>query len=98
MRYCFDVAKNAANRAKHGFDLSDAPRVIESGAVLTFRDRRFDYGEDRFITIGPLEDKLVVVVTAETDDVVRVISMREATSHEKEIFRSQGRRSATADR
>jgi len=98
MRYCFDVAKNAANRAKHGFDLSHAPRVIESGAVLTFRDRRFDYGEDRFITIGPLEDKLVVIVTAETDDVVRVISMREATSHEKEIFRSQGRRSAAADR
>ena len=96
MRYCFDEAKNAANRAKHGLDLTDAPRVVEGGVALTFRDRRFDYGEDRFITIGPLDEKLVVVVTAETDDLVRVISMREATPHEKEIFRSQGRRS-TAD-
>jgi uncharacterized DUF497 family protein len=89
MRYFYDIAKNAANLSKHGLELSEAACVIESGLAMTFRDSRFDYGEDRFITIGPLDEKLVVVVTAETDDIVRVISMREATQHEKEIFRSR---------
>jgi uncharacterized DUF497 family protein len=56
MRYSFDAAKNEANRIRHGLDLADAARVIESGCAVTFRDCRFDYGEDRFVTIGPLAD------------------------------------------
>ena len=31
MRYSFDPAKQASNLKKHGFDLADAAKVIESG-------------------------------------------------------------------
>lgn len=89
MQYTFDAGKRAVNLVKHGLDLAQARQVIESGLTVTFEDRRFDYGEDRFVTIGPLDDKLVVVVTAERDEHVRVISMREATNDEKEIYRAQ---------
>lgn len=78
---------NASNLKKHGFDLADAQRVIESGATVTFEDRRFDYDEERFVTLGPLGDILVAIVSAESDDHIRIISMRKAVSHEQAIYR-----------
>ncbi len=87
MRYSFDKKKRATNLDKHGLDLADAKLVIESGLTVTFEDRRFDYGEQRYVTIGPLKDELVVVVTTENDDEVRIISMRKASKDEKTIYR-----------
>ena len=43
------------------------PLVIESGHTVTFEDRRFDYGEQRFITLGVLRWDVVAIATAETD-------------------------------
>jgi uncharacterized DUF497 family protein len=87
VRYSFDPAKQASNLKKHGFDFADAHRVIESGKTVTFEDRRFDYGEERYVTLGPLGDTLVVVVTAETEDRIRILSMRKADRHEQAIYR-----------
>ena len=92
MRYVYDPAKKAANLRKHGFDFDDASKVIESDATVTFEDRRFDYGEQRFITLGLLDADVVVVVTTETDEEIRIISMRKAEQNEQEIyFRNLGR-------
>ncbi len=87
MRYSFDSAKRAANLKKHGLDLADAQKVIESGQTVTFEDRRFNYGEQRFVTLGPLDKTLVAIVTAETEDHIRIISMRKADRHEQTIYR-----------
>lgn len=87
MRFSFDPAKQARNLKKHGLDLADAHRVIESGETVTFEDRRFAYGEERFVTLGPLGDALVVIVTAETEHHIRIISMRRADRHEQGIYR-----------
>ena len=43
--------------------------MIESGLTVTFEDRRFDYGEERLVTLGPLGDTLVAIVTAESGKV-----------------------------
>ncbi|MCB1766326.1 MAG: BrnT family toxin [Candidatus Competibacteraceae bacterium] len=65
---------------------------MESEANVTFEDRRFDYGEPRFITLGLLNGEVVVVVTTETDQEARIISMRKATNHEQTLyFRTVGR-------
>jgi uncharacterized DUF497 family protein len=87
VRYSFDPAKRATNLKKHGFDIADARYVIESGMTVTFEDRRFDYSEERFVTLGPLGDVLVVIVTAETEDHIRVISMRKADRYEQALYR-----------
>ena len=78
MQFSFDPAKRASNQKKHGLDLAHAPQVIESGQTVTFEDRRFAYGEARFVTLGPLGDVLVAIATAESVDHVRIISMRKA--------------------
>ncbi|HMW57434.1 MAG TPA: BrnT family toxin [Accumulibacter sp.] len=88
MRYTHDPKKRAANLKKHGYDFEDAPQVIESGRTVTFEDRRFDYDEQRFITLGVLREEVVVITTAETDEEIRVISMRKAERNEQEIYYS----------
>jgi uncharacterized DUF497 family protein len=86
MRYTHDPKKRTANLKKHGYDFNDAPQVIESMATVTFEDRRYDYEEQRFITLGVLRGNVVAIATAETDNEIRVISMRKAERHEEEIY------------
>jgi hypothetical protein len=86
MRYTHDAKKRAANLRKHGYDFKDAPQLIESAATVTFEDRRFDYDEQRFITLGMLRGNVVIIATAETDEEIRVISMRKAERNEEEIY------------
>lgn len=88
MRYTFDPEKRAANLKKHGYDFEDAPQVIESDRTVTFEDRRFAYDEQRFVTLGMLRGEVVVITTAETDEEIRLISMRKAERNEQEIYYS----------
>lgn len=59
--------------------------MIESNRTVTFEDHRFDYDEQRFITLGMLRGKVVVITTTETDEEIRVISMRKAEQNEEQI-------------
>ena len=86
MRFTFAPAKQSSNIKKQVYDLADAQKVIESRRTLTFEDNRFDYGETRFVTMGLLSDVVVVIVTAETESEIRVISMRKADKHEQKIY------------
>ena len=72
---------------RYSFDLVDARQVIESARTVTLEDRRFDYGEERFVTLGPLGDALVAIVSAETEDHIRIISMRKADRYEQALYR-----------
>lgn len=88
MRYTYDSRKRAANLKKHGYDFEDAPQVIESDRTVTFEDRCFAYDEQRFITLGMLREDAVAITTAETDEEIRLISMRKAERNEQEIYYS----------
>lgn len=54
MRYTSHPTKKAANLKKHGYHFDEAPQVIESASAMTFEDRRFQYDEQRFVTLGVL--------------------------------------------
>jgi len=85
MRFTWDENEWRSHLVKHGFDFVDAAQVFE-GATLTFEDDRFAYGEQRFITLGLLQGRVVVIAHTENQDEVRVISMREGTKREQLIF------------
>ena len=58
--------------------------------MVTFLDRRKEYGEDRWVAIGWLSDVLAVVVFTEPDDeTVRIVSARKANRHEQHIYRDE---------
>ena len=82
IRLTFDSVKDAANQEKHGLSLALVEAVIE-GAVATFLDSRFDYGEDRFVTFGTIAGRLHVAVWSEREGTVRAISVRKANAREQ---------------
>ena len=88
MIYEWDEAKNRSNLAKHGFGFEDAERVL-SGPCVTFVDDRFDYGEERLITLGLLAGRLVVIAHTPRDEVTRIISMRKGNRREEEIYQKR---------
>jgi len=85
MKIVWDEAKRRANLKKHGFDFVYAPAAF-AGITYTIEDRRFEYGERRFITFGMLRDTVVVMAHTETARELRIISMRKATRHEQSIY------------
>ncbi|MBK7677393.1 MAG: BrnT family toxin [Candidatus Accumulibacter sp.] len=90
MRYTWDETKRQANLKKHGLDFSDAEKVF-AGPLLLIDDQRADYGEQRMIGIGLLDCLVVLIVHVESDEAIRIISMRRADSDETDLFyRSAG--------
>ena len=85
MRFTWDENKRKANIMKHGLDFANAQTVF-AGPTFTIPDSRFDYGEERFVSIGLLDADVVVIVHTETENEIRVISMRKGTANEQKII------------
>ena len=88
MRFSWSERKRAINLKEHGLDFVDAARVFE-GLTFSYEDDRFDYGEQRFITLGLLAGVPISIAHTETEDEIRVISFRKATSREARLYFNQ---------
>jgi len=85
MEFTWDEKKRKTTIKKRGLDFADA-QIVFAGMTFTFEDDRFDYGEQRFITMGLLRGVVVVIAHTERGEAVRIISMRKAIKHEQERF------------
>lgn len=85
MRFTWDERKRWSNLRDHGIDFRDVPRLFE-GPTFTFEDDRFDYGEQRFVTLGFLGGVTVSLVHTEAPDRIHAISLRRATRNEETIL------------
>ena len=85
MEFEWDETKRQSNLRKHRLDFADAETVFAS-AIFTFEDERFNYDEDRYITLGLLRDNIVVIAHTEQEEIIRIISMRKATKNEQRIY------------
>ena len=88
MNFEWDDRKRKSNIKNHGIDFVNAPMIFDS-YTLTIEDDRYDYGEERLITFGILEGRIVVVVHTENEDSIRIISIRKATKYEEKEYFSQ---------
>lgn len=62
---------------------------IFDGATLTVVDDRKDYGETRQITIGFLDERMVVMVWTQRGETRRIISLRKANEREQTAYASR---------
>ena len=85
IRITFDARKRRVNLKVHGYDFLDAPRVFE-GLTVTYEDDRFNYGEQRFVTLGFLGGLAVCIAHTETEEHIHVISFRRASRNEETIL------------
>jgi uncharacterized DUF497 family protein len=85
MRFTWDEPKRKGNLKDHGLDFTDAEQVFE-GPTYSYEDDRFQYDEQRFVTLGLLEGLPVSIVHTESKSRIHIISFRKATRHETNIL------------
>jgi len=81
----WDADKAKANLTKHGVPFEAAEGFDFSTAFETIDDR-FDYGEERWMSIGYIERRLHVLVYIRRGAKTRVISLRRANARERKAY------------
>lgn len=91
MLYEWDLQKDDENFRKHGMRLAEGIAALEDSSSEFWTDDRFDYGEERVITLGRAPNGILFVVSTElAKDLTRIISVRKAEAYEKDWY-FQGR-------
>lgn len=85
----WDDAKAADTYAKHGVTFETARAVFKDPFALDWRDERRSYGEDRYVTIGMVGDRLVYVAYTMRGDAIRIISARGAEPYERRVYHEE---------
>lgn len=83
----WDEQKRLSNLQKHGIDFIRACQIFDSFTV-EFEDNRYDYGEDRYIAVGETSGQILTVVYTYRGDAIRLISARQATRYERNLYYS----------
>ena len=88
MQFDWDDDKEKSNIEKHGIDFSTAALVFGDNNRIEKYDELHSINEDRYITIGSINEVaiIVMVVYTEREELVRIISARLATKREKEAY------------
>ena len=85
IKFEWDEEKEVANIKKHGIDFKSASFVFLDMNRIEIFDEAHSELEDRYITIGVVEEVLTVVYT-ERKKSIRIISARPATKKEIERY------------
>ncbi len=82
----WDENKRIVNLKKHHIDFIGSEEIFD-GYTITIEDDSVNYDEQRFITFGKLQGRVVVaVVHTERKENIRIISIRKATKHEERYY------------
>ena len=90
MQYEWDENKNQINQQKHRLSFELASKVFDDPLHLTKFDRVVD-GEERWHTLGNALGVVILLVVHtyrlhNGEEVIRIISARKATSHERRQY------------
>jgi uncharacterized protein len=95
MRFGWDAEKSQINQTKHkGLDFETAARVFNDPRVVLIEDRVVE-GEQRWHAIGAVSEALLLVVHVYRGDqvygeeIIRIISAREANQRERRVYLQQ---------
>lgn len=90
MDFEWDPKKAAQNLRKHGVSFYEAATVFGDGLGTTAPDPDHSLDEERYITVGMSErQRLVIVAHTERDERIRIISARELTRAEREVYEEE---------
>ncbi|MCL4456536.1 MAG: BrnT family toxin [Nitrospirae bacterium] len=92
MKIEWDEKKNKENTTKHGVDFKEASEIFDDPFCISILDKRFDYSEERWISLGCTADgKLLVTgyayyLAENVEERIRIITARRATKKEREQY------------
>ena len=93
MRFEWDEKKNTANIQKHNISFAEASEIFDDPLHISIMDERYNYFEERWISLGQSSNRKLIVTanlyfSAEGEEIIRIISAREATAHERKQYES----------
>ena len=91
MKFEWDDTKNITNQDKHGVSFEEAIEVFDDALQISKLDHRFNYFEERWITIGTTKKEHILVVanlffSDEGEEIIRIISARKANNSERKTY------------
>jgi len=91
LKFEWNEEKSTQNLQKHGVSFEEAKEVFEDPFHISKLDHRFDYFEERWITLGSTKkDKILVVANMFFDEngeeIIRIISARRANQKERKFY------------
>lgn len=96
MIFDWDKEKATANVKTHGISFEEASEVFDDPLHISVLDKRFNYFEERWISIGMTSKTRLVVlghlycIEEGGKESIRIITAREATRKERESYESIG--------
>lgn len=83
----WDPVEARTNRRKHGVTFEEAATVFNDPLSSTIPDPLHSETEERLIIIGQsIQRRLLVVVHADRENAIRIISARVANAHERKTY------------
>jgi uncharacterized DUF497 family protein len=82
----WNAVKAARNEAVHGVTFEMARDVFKDPFAIEWLDDCEDYGEDRYVIIGMVDNHLLYVAYAMRGEAIRIISARGAEPHERRQY------------
>jgi uncharacterized protein len=86
MDFEWDETKRLRTLRERGLDFRDARLLFDGRRLYSYPSLRF--GEDRVVSVGLLEQRLIAIVWTERNGAYRIISMRRARDAEERKFRA----------
>jgi uncharacterized protein len=86
MDFEWSEAKRIAVLETRGLDFIDAEALFDGRAIYTVASPRF--AEERWLSVGELNGRLVAVVWTQRGEAIRIITTRRARDEEKERYRA----------
>lgn len=84
----WDEDKRERTLQERGLDFADVAAARWDNA-LTAEDQREEYGERRFVSLVPIQDRLCVVAWCIRGKALRVISLRKANARERRRYEQE---------
>ena len=91
MQFEWNKQKSIINVKKHGVSFEDARDVFDDPLQISKLDHRYNYFEERWITLGSTKKEQILVVanlffTDDGEEIIRIISARKANKLERNQY------------
>ena len=87
MRFDWDENKAASNLLKHGVSFDEAKIVFDDPLYVDFYDPAHSDDEDRYLIVGESNQRRLLIASyTERGNLIRLISAREVTRTEREVY------------
>lgn len=87
MEFEWDTNKSTVNLSRHSVSFDEAKTAFQDPFYVVFDDPDHSFQENRYIAIGQsAQHRLLFISYTERENAVRLISARNATRSERELY------------